>query len=756
MNSLASEAPLDPPADPAPAAHNARPLQRRLTLLALGGLLPLLLAATASLLYSMHQREREVQRTALHTARAIGVALRAEIEGTIGTLEALSTANSLQEGRLSNFEDRARRLVEARGWRNLTLADPQARLLVSTSTPALPAAVDTDSLKRAIETRAPVVGNLFVGRQRLTPAFAVRYPIVRNGEVQYIVSAVLGSEQVLELVREQNLPDGQVAAIFDPSGVRIARTIEHSEQRPSESLRALMERGGDEGMGRTQTLEGVEAHTGFHRVAGLGWTVAVGIPVAEASSAVFASTALAAAGLLASLGVSAWLAWVLSRRVSRPITQLKAAAAALGRGEPLAPQRLEIEELDEVANALVQASREREAAAREKLVAEAERERLLAQATAALARAEAAARSKDEFLAVLGHELRNPLAPISSALHLMSLKGDESTRAERRIVERQLNHMTRLVDDLLDVSRITGGKLRIRREPMRIGPWIEQVVETVRGPMGTRTLQVDLPDDVAHAWVQGDSVRLAQVLGNLLGNAIKFTQESGRIAISGRIESGQVVVDVSDDGIGLSADEVRRVFDLFYQAPQGQHRTSAGLGLGLTIVRSLVEMHEGLVQVRSDGPGLGSTFSLRLPLVAEPPTIAAEQAPAPARPATAGARVLVVDDNVDAADTGAALLEACGFEVAVAYAADEALRRLEAFHADVALLDIGLPGMDGYQLARAIRTGPRGQEIRLMALTGYGQESDVRRARDHGFDAHMTKPVDVDALLELLQSLARH
>ncbi|KQT13134.1 hybrid sensor histidine kinase/response regulator [Ramlibacter sp. Leaf400] len=757
MDALAPAIPREPPrGQGAPAGPTRRPLQRRLLLLALAVLLPVLLAATASLLYAMRELEREVQRTALHTARAISVALRAEIDGAMGALEALATSESLVDGRLVRFEERARQLVETRGWRNLTLADARGRLLISTSTPGLPAPVDTASLEQAIQSRAPVVGSLFVGPMRRSPAFAVRYPIVRNGEVRYVASAVLGSDAVLELVREQNLPPGHVVAIFDPSGVRIARTVEHSERRASPTLGALIERGGDEGMGRTVTLEGTPVHSAFHRVAGLGWTVAVGIPVAEANRTVLASTALAALGLLASLGVSAWLAWVLARRLGQPIGQLKSAAAALGRGEALPPLHLDIEELDEVARALVQASREREAAGRDRLAAEAERERLLAQATAALSQAEAAARSKDEFLAVLGHELRNPLAPISSALQLMALKGDGSTRAERRIVERQLGHMTRLVDDLLDVSRITGGKLLIRREPMRVGPWIEQVVETVRGSLGGRTLQVDLPDDVAQAWVQADAVRLAQVLGNLLGNAIKFTQDSGRLAVSARLDGGDVAVEVADDGIGLDDEELSRVFDLFYQAPQDLHRPSAGLGLGLAIVRSLVEMHSGSVHVDSDGRGRGSRFTVRLPCVPAPAPAATSPVEPVAAPmsATGGVRILVVDDNLDAADSGGALLEACGFEVAVAYAPDEALRRLEAFEADVALLDIGLPGMDGYQLARAIRGGPRGPRIRLVALTGYGQESDVQRARDNGFDAHMTKPVDVDALLALLDRLA--
>jgi signal transduction histidine kinase/ActR/RegA family two-component response regulator len=756
LSSLASDAATDL-ATAAPAREGSiRSLRWRLFVLSAGALLPLLLAATGAQLYMVHERGQAAQDTALVTARAVAAALQAEVESVSQILQVLSGAEALVDGRLPDFETRMRGVAEARGWRTATLASPAGELLFSTSgfSAPNPRPIDPSSLQAAIERRAVVVGKLAEGNGKRGPAFPVRLPVIRDGEVRHVLSAVLPAEHVLELVRRQNLPANHVVAIFDPAGARVARSVEHSERRASPTLQALIERNPREGVGLTRTLEGRDVHTAVHRVPGMDWVVAIGIPASEVRRTLVASLAAGLLGLVASLGVSAWLAWILSGKVRRPIAHLTAAAAALGRGERVAHQPLEIEELDLVGRALVDASRERDRATRERLAAEAERERLLARATEALKSAQDAARTKDEFLAVLGHELRNPLAPISSAMHLMAMKGDDATRPERRIVERQLAHMKRLVDDLLDVSRITGRKLEIRRAPMRVGPWVEQAVDGLRGVVGRRRLAVDLPPDAAQSWVEGDAVRLAQVLGNLLGNAIKFTGEDATISVQARREGEQVAVTVADDGMGMQDEDLRRVFDLFYQAPQSQHRPSAGLGLGLPIVRSLVEMHGGTVEAHSDGPGQGSRFTVRLPRVEAPADATGGAAPATEQFSGSG-RVLVVDDNHDAADTAGALLEASGFTARVCYAPDEALAALADFMPDVAVLDIGLPGMDGYALAAAIRARPGGRSVRLVALTGYGQDSDVARARNHGFEAHMTKPVEPDALLALVGRLAR-
>jgi len=443
------------------------------------------------------------------------------------------------------------------------------------------------------------------------------------------------------------------------------------------------------------------------------------------------------------------VAWYFARDVTDPIDALKAAAAALGRGEPVRLPHLDIAELQEVGVALARASSDRERARVERGAAEAERETLLARATEALQRAEEAGRSKDEFLAMLGHELRNPLAPMATALHLMARKGDPATAREREVMERQVTHMKRLVDDLLDVSRITGKRLEMRMQPLHLADLVQHAAQAAQPGLGLRRLQLQLPDDADALWVNADEVRLAQVLNNLLGNCIKFTAPEGTITLVLARAGDQAEISVHDDGVGMPPPVLAHVFDLFYQAPQGADRSRGGLGLGLAIVRSLVEMHGGQVSAHSEGEGRGSTVTVRLPLVAPPPE--AEVAASQRVPEAAQGRVLLVDDNQDAADTASALLELSGYEVQVAYDPGVALALLDGFTPDVAVLDIGLPGMSGYELAARVRVHPNGRNCYLLALTGYGTAADITRARAAGFRQHLVKPAAPDALLDAVR-----
>jgi signal transduction histidine kinase/ActR/RegA family two-component response regulator len=452
-------------------------------------------------------------------------------------------------------------------------------------------------------------------------------------------------------------------------------------------------------------------------------------------------------GLLASLALAAFLAWYFTRSITDPIDLLKAAAGALGRGEPVHLPALDVAELRDVGQALELASAERDRAGRERLAGEAERERLLQRATEALNRAEEASRSKDEFLAMLGHELRNPLAPMATALHLMARKGDAANRLEREVMERQVAHMKRLVDDLLDVSRITGKRLEMRMQPLRLAEVVRHAAQAVQPVLGLRRFAVEIAPDAETLWVSADEVRLAQVLNNLLGNAIKFTSPDGTIALRLRRAGDEAEIVVEDDGIGMPPEVLDHVFDLFFQAPQGADRSRGGLGLGLPIVRSLVEMHHGTVRAHSAGPAQGSMLVLRLPTILPP---AAAEPARDAVAATGRGRVLLVDDNHDAADTAAALLELAGYEVQVAYDPGVALALLEQFVPQVAVLDIGLPGMNGYELAARLRAHRHGSRCQLVALTGYGTAADVAQAHAAGFRQHLVKPAPPEALLEAI------
>ncbi|BCS34749.1 hypothetical protein TBR22_A39750 [Luteitalea sp. TBR-22] len=379
-----------------------------------------------------------------------------------------------------------------------------------------------------------------------------------------------------------------------------------------------------------------------------------------------------------------------------------------------------------------------------------EQNRRLAQLSEA---AEAASTAKDEFMAMLGHELRNPLAPILTALQLMRLRGDAGSERERVVIERQVKHLTRLVDDLLDVSRIARGKVELKLAPVETAEIVARAIE-MASPLleqRTHTLTVDVPRVGLPMIV--DPARLSQVVANLLTNAAKYTPPGGAITVAASRDGDQVRVTVRDTGIGIAPDVLPAVFDLFVQGRQASDRAEGGLGLGLTIVRNLVERHGGRVSAESDGPGRGSAFSLWVPRA---PVLAARQQPLRASGAewppsrAAASRVLIVDDNVDAADMLAHVLSARGHETRIAHDGVEALRACQDFVPQAAFLDLGLPVMDGYELASRLRELPGLADIRLIAVTGYGQESDRRRSRAAGFHHHLVKPVDISVLEALL------
>ena len=385
-----------------------------------------------------------------------------------------------------------------------------------------------------------------------------------------------------------------------------------------------------------------------------------------------------------------------------------------------------------------------------------ERLGLLEAANAARIEAEAANRAKDEFLAMLGHELRNPLAPILTALELMELRGDETSRRERDVIARQVKHVVTLVGDLLDVSRIAQGKVRLERRPVELARVVDKAIEAA-GPLieeRGHQLRVDVP---AGLWLEADETRICQVISNLLTNAAKYTPHGGTIGVAAAREAGELVVTVRDTGIGIAPELLPRLFDLFVQGRRAIDRAEGGLGLGLAIVRSLVALHGGSVSARSDGPRTGSVFEVRLPAL--PADHAAAECTATPAPGGLGAqrdkRVLVVDDNVDAADLLSDALAGLGYQTRTAYDGPSALEAAAAFEPDIALLDIGLPAMDGYELARRLRGRlASGKPLLLIAVTGYGRDADRRQTHDAGFDGHMVKPINLAGLAATLEGLA--
>jgi PAS domain S-box-containing protein len=381
-------------------------------------------------------------------------------------------------------------------------------------------------------------------------------------------------------------------------------------------------------------------------------------------------------------------------------------------------------------------------------------ERLLAQEEqAARVAAEQANRAKDAFLAMLGHELRNPMAPILTALQLMKLKGDDRSAREQEVIERQVRHLMHLVDDLLDIARVTRGGLALKRHRHDLRGIVARAIEVVSPLLEQRRHHFELETSDRPVVVDGDDARLVQVFSNLLNNAAKYTEQGGKLVVRLREENRVAVVEIHDNGIGIDPRALPRIFDLFVRGEGEPHRLTGGLGLGLALVRALVDMHGGAVEATSPGLGHGSVFTVRLPLVdtARPDTPVAEVAVEQARRPQ---RVLVVDDNEDARVLLMEALETVGHEVRGAADPAEALAAVDGFAPDIALLDIGLPVMDGYELAERLREKLGAGTPHFVALTGYGRDNDRARSAQAGFAKHLVKPVDLAGLLATVTDLS--
>jgi signal transduction histidine kinase/CheY-like chemotaxis protein len=913
-------------------------LRKRLFLLAAAGILPLAFMSGIGL-YALAQQQREqTERSSLELARALAIAVDAELRGTSQVLEALATSAPLDTGDTAAFYRIAHPVVATRPqWRSIILSRPDGQVLVHTGYPlgrADLAIAEPEPLDQILQTKAPLVGAMRRG-PRGEFGVPVRVPVMRDGNLRFVLTGVVNPEAFLDVISRQRVPDDWVVSVFDSKGVRVARSRAHAKYlgaAPAPSLQRLMATGPEEGVGITYALEGDAILTAYSRIRTSGWAVAIGIPAASIDAAPWRSSLAYGGGILLSALLGGVAALLIARSINRPIGALRRAANALGRGQTPAMPASDIREIQEVSDALAAAAdqRLRDEAERERLL-EAERSaragaeqarrrlellaaagavlsrslqphatleaiastvvpgiadwcrvdlvdadgklqralthhsdpqksrvgaelvqrlraapdtpgsmawtvatgrshlahfdpprefdeirdrdlltfaqaigmrayfivplvargrtlgamaalqaesqrgfseddcallaelaqraalaldnaRLYADAQAARSQAETANRTKDEFLAMLGHELRNPLAPIVTALHLMERRGGDENALERRIIERQVAHLLRLVDDLLDVSRIARGKIQIQRERIDMRAVVERALELTQPALERRVRGIDISMPPQPVWVTGDAVRLAQVLSNLLANAAKFTPPDERIALVLRADERVVEAAVEDRGSGIAPELLPRIFDLFTQGEQGMDRHAGGLGLGLAIVKTLVQMHGGTVHAESEGPGQGSRFVVRLP-AAGPAELAPHEVRSAPVPARRRGRVLLVDDNADAADMLGELLRDAGHDVCIAADGPAALAALDSFVPEVALLDIGLPGMDGYELAGRLRADPRTDGLRIVALTGYGREPDRARALATHFDEHLVKPVSAERLLEVTARL---
>jgi len=698
-------------------------LRSHLLLLSIATAAPVVVLATAIAIMVVKQERDSLRDAAGERVVAVLSAMDAEVRGSIATLRVLASSRELERGNLKAFHAEALRVLATHpDWLNFTLAHPDGtRLADMTHQPgtATGMAVDRASFDAALAGSEPVIGRVVVGPAGRNLGIPLRVAVRgADGEPRFVVTVVLKPESFADVLREQRLPEGWVVTLLDNGGFVIARLPYVPAGTPaSDSFRAQLQRSA-QGWFRGKTLEGRDTYTPYSTSTLSGWTLGIAMPVEAVNAAAWRTLwALAALVLIAS-AVAVGLALAIGRRIARPIASLAAGV----------PEKTSIDEI----NALGAALRERQG-----LI---EREKAALQATD---------RAKDEFLAMLSHELRNPLAALSAAAHVIKLAppdADASVKA-RAVIERQTRHMARLVGDLLDISRVAMGKVALERERINLADVVQNVAATWRASGRLERHQVSVR--AVPVWVDADRARMEQVFSNLLDNAIKFTPAGKRISVGVAQENGNAVLQVSDEGEGLPPELVDTAFGLFVQGERGLDRAAGGLGVGLALVKRLAELHGGSVSVRSEGRGKGATFTVTLPAVLPSAKPAAPEQRTPA----ASRRVLIVEDNDDTRQMMHEVLRFSGHDVRTARDGASGLALAAEARPDVALIDIGLPDVDGYEVARRMRAAPGGRRIGLVAITGYGQAEDQRRAYEAGFDAHLTKPVAPERLKQVMAGL---
>jgi signal transduction histidine kinase/ActR/RegA family two-component response regulator len=721
-------------------------LRSHLVLLVLGAVLPGALLTGFIVRRTLEQNRTVLENRLADTARVDAAALDREFNATIRVLQTLAQAPSLDAGDLKTFWPEAQRAAGTQpGWYAVILLTPDSELQLHTEVPfgaPLIEAQDSARARQVEDARKPVVGQLARGRDGKLQ-FPISVPVERQGQVVYVLTALM-EPQSLTPVIETQLPESEewTRAIVDP-GLLIAARSRGGDQfigrRVTDQARALILNPPARPVQGT-SLEGEQLYSSLSRSA-FGWTTSVSVPKAVLDGPARASIVASVSGgaVLVLGGLLAVL--LVSRRVSGDFEAARDAAAALAGGHSPAPSRPRVAEAKQVDASLRRAAQ---------LLADRERERdeQLQRAVMAQAEAEEASRTKDRFLAVLGHELRNPLAPALTALELMKLRGDSTLQRERDVLERQIAYMTRLVDDLLDVSRLTRGKVDLVRRRFEARTAIDRAVDMARPLVEQHghALHVSVPETGLP--IDGDQDRMVQVLVNLLTNAARYTPPGGHLALTSECVDGCIKITCEDDGPGVPAELIPTLFEPFTQGPRSIARQQGGLGLGLMLARSLTELHSGVLRYEPVVPH-GSRFVVSLPLATG--AVPDEPVSAPTKSVVTPRRVLLVDDNADALEMMRLALETQGHEVQSASNGNDAVVIAAAFQPDVAVLDIGLPGIDGYELARALRAAQ--PHLRLIALTGYGQDSDAAAAIQAGFDAHCTKPLTIASLLDQIAAV---
>jgi signal transduction histidine kinase len=724
-------------------------LRSRLMLLVALAITPI---AVMTVLNGVREREQAIQASEENLRRLTGLAAANEAQSIEGARQILVDLASVPD--LLRDPARCNALLadvldRNEGYVNFGLIQLNGDVTCSAVPMVHPVNLgDRSHFRRALDERRFIAGDYVFGRVIRKHTINLTYPVIdRSGKVVAVVFAAMDLVDLDTFINDINLPPGSVLATVDAHGTIISRRPDPEHWFGTKLSRPTLDAMAGAGE-RAVVVRGDDGVERLHTFARVGppsltdYTVTIGIPTDIITRGARHDQMMSLLGLAATTMLALLAAWLAGDiLIVQRVRKLRDTAEAIAAGKLDA--RTGIEYAREEIGSLAEALDEMAATLQKKEAARSLAEREL----------RAADQRKDEFLAMLAHELRNPLAPISTGAHLLKLLHSDNAQITQTcgIIARQVDHMTSLVDDLLDVSRVTRGLVSLSTQVLDLKSVIDDAAEQIRPLIATRRHKVvlDLPNTPAR--VKGDHKRLVQVVANLLNNANKYTPEGGHLTLKLEAVGADYVLTVADDGIGMEPGLVARVFDLFTQAERTPDRSQGGLGLGLALVKSLVELHGGSVYAHSAGLGLGSCFTVRLPRYeqeAPPPPVAPlrDARPVPGLPL----KVLLVDDNVDAVHTLQLFLRAAGHQVEIAYCSSDAIELARVFRPDACLLDIGLPDFDGNELARRLRRLPQATGATLIAMTGYGRQQDRETALAAGFDHYLVKPVNTVQLSEIL------
>jgi signal transduction histidine kinase/ActR/RegA family two-component response regulator len=700
-----------------------------------------------------HQQRQAFEQRYLERVRAMSIALDRRLDASTQLLQGLATASELDQDDLRGFYAQAVRIAAVEpDWGTIALVDPSGHELLNLQRPfdeSLAVSVaGSEEFQRAARTGAPSVSALTQSPLGGVPATLVFVPVVRAGTTRAVLYATLSTAVWLRFLALYPVAPDATMTLLDQNGIVIARTLNHLQWTGRYPAGALLEnsRRGPDGAYRSIGLEGQRLYSAHSRSRLAGWTIATGVPTASVEAALRWSTVGVVLGAATSVLLAVALAIGLGGRITRPVSALVDRAHALAGGMPLAPvSATQVEEVDQVARAFDEAAHLLAARQHERSASLVRERAARTEAEAARTEADAGNRAKDEFLAMLGHELRNPLGAIGAAVYLLDQVGSDVQRLRcQEVIKRQVGHLTRLMNDLLDAGRVATGKIVLARKPLNLGDAVQRCVTAVSA-MG-RADGYHFEIDLNSAWIDADETRVEQTVTNLITNALKYTPVGGRIGVSVRAKGDDAVLQITDTGAGIAPEMLPRIFDLFVQGERTLERSQGGLGIGLTLARRLVELHAGTIEAASDGAGHGSTFTVRFPRI-EKPTEQPHRATL-VRDASRR-RILVVEDNDDMRAMLRDALSAAGHKVICASDGAAAVNESLRARPDVAIIDIGLPIIDGCEVAQRIRTAD-GIPPLLIAVTGYGRPEDRERALASGFIRHVAKPVDPQQLLDVI------